>query len=108
MHTSTGSPSRWPEFELRNHSANSRTVRVISLVSVDGSSRRSHRVISPTTIELRPSQTRTIELRYAGTPYNDGVGAFTVYRFRITVEVDGQRATFESTSEYVCRIPVHR
>lgn len=106
--TSTGSTPREPTIELNNRSGATRVVRVVSVVSVDGAERRNHRVISPATITLRPSQSRTVELHYAGDPLNDGVGAFTVYRFHITLEVDGHLATIESSNQYVCRIPVRR
>jgi hypothetical protein len=104
--TSVGPTPREPTFELDSRSGAKRVVRVVSLVSIDGAQRRTHHALSPATITLIPAQSRTVALCYASAPLNDG--AFRGYRFHITLEVDGQRATIESSNHYFRRIPIRR
>lgn len=106
--SSTGSPPREPTIELHNGSSRERVVTIRSVTSVGGRQRRSHRVVSPHTVRLAPGATERRQVRIDGAPLNDGVGAFTLYRFAVAISVDEREATVEVSNRYVCRIPIRR
>ncbi|MBL8678485.1 MAG: hypothetical protein JNK05_04940 [Myxococcales bacterium] len=96
---------REPEFTLQNRTAEPRTITIRSVYSVAGRQRRAHPLRSNAVVRLAPGAGQTVRVAYAGDPLDGGVGAFTVFRFHIVVEIDGHEATIEASHYYVCRIP---